>query len=153
MDDRPLRPARPRPDDFEVVFIEQGRLECETWYRARRTTINRWLEESGKTQLIERRAAFVKHLRAQRREPKPITRQEARSRLADRRIHPGVVRRAAHFMRSIRNGGWVVAPMPNGDWLVGTRRRSPAELLDMAVRRGFDRRAANLQVRAEDGIG
>lgn len=143
-------PPRPVPDDFEVIFVEQGRLECEAWYRARRTTVNRWLEECGKDRLIAKRASFVKHLRDTRRCERP---RERPSIIPDRRRVPdALVRRAAHYLRSVRNGGWVVAPQSDGMWLVGTRRRSPAEVVDMAVTRGFDRRAANLQIRAEEGV-
>lgn len=144
------RCLRPIPGDFEVVFVEQGRLECEAWYRARRTTVTRWLEESGKERLIEKRAAFVKHLRLQRKVPKPSLRSRP---VADRRkVSFSLARHAANFLRCIRNGGWVVAPTPDGDWWVGTRRRSAAELVDMAVQRGFDRKAANLQIAAEEGV-
>lgn len=144
------RSPRPRPDDFEVVFVEQGRLECEAWYRARRTTVNRWLEESGKERLIAKRASFVKHLRDKKRMNRP---KERPSVIRDRRrVSDVLARRAANYLRSVRNGGWVVAPCPDGNWLVGTRRRSPAEVVDMAERRGFDRKAANLQIRAESGV-
>lgn len=141
------RPLRPVPEDFEVVFVEQGRVECEAWYRARRTTIDRWLEESGKQRLIDKRAAFVKFLRAQRKAPKPVERP--RRAMDRRKVPPALVRRAANFLRCVRNGGWVVAPTPEGDWWVGTRRRSPAELVDMASQRGFDRRAVIQQLKME----
>lgn len=151
MQEKQTRPLRPVPGDFEVVFVEQGRLECEAWYRARRTTVDRWLAECGKQRLIDKRAAFVKHLRMQKQAPKPVERQAvARDR---RKVAPALVNRAANFLRCVRNGGWVVAPTSDGDWRVGTRRRSAAELVDMAVQRGFDRTAANLQIRAEERVG
>lgn len=143
------RPLRPVPDDFEVVFVEQGRLECEAWYRARRTTVTRWLEECGKQRLITKRAAFVKHLRQQSKAPEPVRRPSPKR--DRRRVSFALVHRAANFLRCVRNGGWVVAPMSDGSWMVGTKRRSPAELVDMATQRGFDRRQANLQIRAEEG--
>ena len=143
-------PPRPVPDDFEVIFVEQGRLECEAWFRARRTTVNRWLEQCGKERLIAKRASFVKLLREKRNCPRPSERVSV---IADRRkVSPALVRRAANYLRAVRNGGWVVAPKSDGSWLVGTRRRSPAEVVDMAVARGFDRRLANLQIRAEEGV-
>jgi hypothetical protein len=40
-------PQRKRPDDFDVIFVEQGRVECERWYRASRITVNRWMDEAG----------------------------------------------------------------------------------------------------------
>jgi hypothetical protein len=53
------------PDDFETIFVEQGRLACEDWYGARRTTVTRWLEESGKEELIRQRRLFWRFQRAQ----------------------------------------------------------------------------------------
>lgn len=150
---RSSRPRRRIPDDFAIVFVEQGRLECETWYRVGRITVNRWLAESGKTKLIARRAAFVKHLRDRRKPPAPVKRNTAQTIRDKRRVSPALARRAAHFLRCVRNGGWVVAPVSDGDWLVGTRRRSPVEVVDMAVARGFDRVEANLQLKAEEGVG
>ena len=50
-------PPRQRPEDFEQVFLEIGRLACEEHYRASRSTINRWLSQSGKARLIALRAA------------------------------------------------------------------------------------------------
>lgn len=146
----PRQPPRPRPNDFEVIFVEQGRLECEAWYRCRRTTVDRWLEEAGKARLIAKRAAFVKLQREQRKAPKPSHRTVTQTLRDNRRCSPALARKAAHFLRCVRNGGWVCTPAPDGQWLVGTRRRSPAEVVDMAVQRGFDRRAANLQIAAEE---
>lgn len=145
-------PPRRVPDDFEVVFVEQGRLECEAWFRARRTTVNRWLEECGKTRLIAKRAAFVRHLREQRRAPKPVQRSVGQIARDRRRVSPALARRAANFLRCVRQGGWVVSPLTDGEWLVGTRRRTAAELVDMAVQRGFDRRAVGRQIKAEGEI-
>ncbi len=161
-DDR-ARPIRTRPDDFEVVFVEQGRLECEAWYRVRRTTVTRWLEESGKDRLIAKRAAYVKHRRdngtwltraSSLVEHRDVSRPApARAAVTDRRrVSPGVARRAAHYLRCVRNGGWIISLAGDGNWRVGTRLRSAAELVDLAVAKGFDRRAANLQARLEDGV-
>lgn len=142
--------ARIRPDDFEVIFVEQGRLECEAWYRCRRTTVDRWLEEAGKARLIAKRAAFVKQQRERRRAAKSPRKTVARELRDNRRCPPALARKAAHFLRCVRNGGWVCTPATDDTWLVGTRRRSPAELVDMAVQRGFDRRAAVQSIRAEE---
>jgi hypothetical protein len=141
-------PLRPCPDDFDVIFVEQGRVGCESWYRARRSTINRWLEERGKKRLIDARAAFVAHQRAngrwltrssrlvECRAPKP---QRATGTIRDKRKVPVLVaRHAAQFLRVNRNGGYIVSPTPTGDWWVGSRRLSPAQMLDLARGRGFD---------------
>jgi hypothetical protein len=57
-------PLRRCPDDFAVIFVEKGREACEAWYRARKTTVTRWLIESGKVDLIDKRAAYVKSMRS-----------------------------------------------------------------------------------------
>lgn len=147
---RKPRPLRPPPADFVVVFVEQGRLDCEHWYRARRTTVTRWIHESGGRALIERRAAFVRHLREQGKAGKAAPAPERVKQGRDVAI--GLVRAAAHFLRSVRNGGWAIVPLDNGEWIVGTHRRSPGELVDMAARRGFDEQAVNLQLACEEGV-
>lgn len=141
------RQSRPCPDDFEVVFIEQGRLECETWYRARRTTITRWLEESGKKRLIAKRAAFVKHQRDLRKGTK--LKDQASDPVADRRkVDHRLAEHAASFLRSVKNGGWAIHARPDGLFVVGTMRRSAAEVVDLAVRKGFNKRRAIEQIKA-----
>jgi hypothetical protein len=152
--------VRAVPDDFDVVFVEQGRLECEAWYRVGRSTVNRWLDERGKDRLILRRAEYVQSMRTQGRwltrasslvehrevsRPRPVA-----EKINDRRrVHPSLARRAAHYLRCVRNGGWIISPAQDGHWRVGTRLRSAAELVDLAERKGFDRKAANLQIAAE----
>lgn len=151
---------RPVPLDFEIIFVEQGRLECETWYRVGRKTVNRWLNEVGKEGLIERRAAFVRSQRSQgrwlTRASSMIDRRAPRKSIAtqikdDRSVSPAMANRAARYLRSVRAGGWVVARKPDGNWIVGTRPRSAAELVDLAERKGFDRKLAALQIAAEEG--
>lgn len=146
------------PDDFEVVFVEQGRLECEAWYRCRRTTVTRWLEECGKERLITRRKAFVSAMRKQgkwltrasnmveHRQPRKTVREQISD---SRRVSPRIARRAADYLRCVRNGGWIITHAADGNWRVGSRLRSPAELVDLAERKGFDLIAANLQMMAE----
>lgn len=145
-------PPRRCPDDFDVMFVEQGRLGCEAWYRARRGTVTRWLVERGKDRLIKARAGYVKHQRAT---GKWLTRQ---SRLVDHRpARPAVrglpirdrrkvsftlARHAAQYLRIVRHGGHIVSPTPDGDWWVGSRRLSAAQMLDLACSKGFDRAAA-----------
>ncbi len=143
-------PQRRCPDDFDVIFVEIGRLDCENWYRASRITVNRWLAERGKARLIKLRAEFVEHLRRQARMPKAAP---ANPRCIDRRrVDPALAQMAANHLRSSRNGGWMVSANENGDWWVGTVRRSPAELLSIAERKGFDTAKANLQIKAARAV-
>lgn len=147
-------PLRACPDDFAVIFIEKGREACEAWYRARKTTVTRWLVESGKEELIVKRAAFVKSMRSQGKwltrssrlfethRVKPATIRET---IRDRRkINPLVARHAAQYLRIIRNGGFIVSQAPNGDWRVGTRLLSAAQMLDLAFGKGFEIAAESL---------
>jgi hypothetical protein len=140
--------SRPCPPDFDVVFVEQGRLECEAWYRARRTTITRWLNERGKARLIEKRAEFVKHQRSIKRS-KGSQAIVARS-IDSRQVDPKLVEIASRFLQSRAGGGWVVYLCECGNWMVGTHRRSPAQVIDMADRKGFDKRRALEQIRVFD---
>lgn len=157
------RILRAVPDDFEVVFVEQGRLECEDWYRAGRTTINRWLRECGHDRLVAKRAAYVAMLRGEGKwltrasslvEHRDVSKPRAVAAvLTDRRrVSPSLARRAANYLRCVRNGGWIISAAGDGSWRVGTRLRSAAELVDLAERKGFDRKAANLQIAAEEGV-
>lgn len=143
------RPAiRKCPDDFDVIFVEQGRDGCVDWYRAHKLTVTRWLEDRGKARLIEARAAFVSH---QRKNGKWMTRSsnlvEVRKSLPTRleairdprKVNPTLARHAAQHLRIIRHGGFIVSIASNGDWRVGTRLLSAAQLVDFAVAKGFDR--------------
>lgn len=155
-------PLRKCPDDFDVIFVEQGRVGCEAWYRARRDTINRWLGDRGKQRLIDARAAFVAHQRANGQwitrstrlvEHCPTGQTPRLQAIRDRRkINPTLARHAAHFLRISRNGSYIVSQAQSGDWWVGSRRLSAAQMLDLAVSRGFDPDAVNLQVEAERGV-
>jgi hypothetical protein len=130
------------------MFVEQGRVGCEAWYRARRDTVTRWLVERGKTRLIEARAAFVAHLRANGQWITRSTRLvEVRATgqtprlqaIRDRRkINPTLARHAAQFLRVTRHGGYIVSMAQSGDWWVGSRRLSAAQMLDLARAKGFD---------------
>lgn len=149
--------ARPVPDDFAIIFVEQGRLACEAWYRARRTTVNRWLDESGKRDLIGKRAAYVRSLRRQgkwitratnmvekRKAPKP-----SQHRIKDsRKIDPELATAAANFLRCVRNGGWRIVDQGDGTFVVGIRVRTGAELLELAMRKGF---IVDLHIQARRG--
>lgn len=155
-------PLRKCPDDFEVIFVEQGRLGCEAWYRARRDTVTRWMRECDAVRakrkqptLIAARAAYVAH---QRREGKWLTRSSClvehreiprptiRQSIRDKREVPAVVaRHAAQHLRIVRHGGFIVSQAPNGDWRVGTRLLSAAQMLDLARARGFEDKVVILQ--------
>jgi hypothetical protein len=143
------KPARECPADFDAVFVSIGRLDCEEFYRARRDTITRWLTESGKCRLINARAAYVADLRAKgewitrgtkmvaHREINPIKITVQRG-TSDKQVHPEVARQAAQHLRVMRNGGLFVSPIGYGEWWVGTRRLSAADMVDLARNRGFD---------------
>lgn len=155
-------PLRQRPDDFEVIFVEQGRVGCEPWYRARRDTVTRWMREcdverfaAGLPMLIAARAAFVAHQRSQgnwitrqtplvtRRDiPKPARSQPIRDR---RKVSFTLARHAAQYLRIVRHGGFIVSPTPQGDWWVGSRRLSAGQMLELARSKGFDERALTMQ--------
>lgn len=144
-------PLRQCPADFDVIFVEIGRLDCEAWYRARRTTITRWLEECGKERLIRQRHEYVRLLRLQGKKPQGTPAiQVATDRSPP---HPEVARQAAAFLRIRCNGGWMVSPTGHGDWFVGSGRKSAGEMVAMAEARGFDVARANLQAMAPQGVG
>jgi hypothetical protein len=153
-------PPRPCPDDFDVIFVEQGRLECEQWYRARKTTISRWLDERGKARLIAARATYVAHQRSRgewmTRSTKLVAHHQVRAAaqvlpIRDRRkVSFILARHAAQFLRVVRNGGFIVSPSPCGDWRLGTRMLSPAQLVDFAISKGFDPLA--LQSECDAGV-
>ena len=155
-------PLRACPDDFDVIFVEQGRVGCETWYRASRSTVNRWMDERGAKRLIAARKAYVSH---QRKAGRWVTRQtrmvehkDVRPKLRsgpvrDRRtVSFTLARHAAQHLRIVRNGGFIVSLTGQGDWWVGSRRYSAAQMVDLATAKGFDRRSAALQADGEEGV-
>ena len=156
-----VRELRPCPDDFDVIFVEQGRLACESWYRCRRTTVNRWLEERGKQRLIRARADYVASKRKAGEwitrasslvKRHSLVRQTVRQRINDRRRVPNsLARAAARHLRISRHGGWIVSPAADGEWFLGTRRVSAAELVDFAKRKGFDADSVDLQDEGHSG--
>lgn len=136
----------PVPAQFEVVFVEHGRLACEAWFNASRITVNRWMRQCGGKRLRELRAAFVKHGRNMAHpidgKPQPGVQQ------ADPLLP--IARMAADFIRQSRYGGWPVSKIQDGDgWRVGTVIRSSEELIVMAVKQGFDRAAAEAEAERE----
>lgn len=140
--------SRPCPADFDIIFVEMGRFECEAHYRARRTTITRWLEERGKARLLKRRALFVKYQSDLKRRTKSKPNGAAIAPKDRRRPDPKLVEIAGRFLQSPNGGGWVAYACDCGNWIVGTRRISPAEVIDMAERKGFNKRRALEQIRA-----
>ncbi|MGJ0508912.1 MAG: hypothetical protein ACR652_17650 [Methylocystis sp.] len=154
-------PPRPVPDDFDVIFIEQGRDQCESWYRASKRTVNRWLDERGKERLIAARADYVKHQRGNgrwiTRSTRMVEHREIRALsvraapIRDRRkVSFTVARHAAQYLRIRRNGGWIVSPAGKDEWWLGTRRVSAAQMVDLAKSKGFDAVAA---LQGEHGEG
>jgi hypothetical protein len=156
-------PPRACPDDFDVIFVEHGRVECERWYRASRITINRWLKERGKKRLIKARAAFVAHQRSQgkwlTRSSRLVEHRDVRATVPQsqpvrdrRKVSFPLARHAAQFLRTIRNGGYIVSPTPQGDWWVGSKRLSAAQMVDLAKEKGFDPRSTALQVDGREEV-
>jgi hypothetical protein len=134
------------PDDFEVIFVEQGRLACEDWYRARRTTVDRWLILSGKQRLISERAAFVEHKRASKRQqerPEQVE-QDHQESLQDREL----AKLAAAYLRRPSVHGGVIISQGNG-WLFGVNPCTSRELIEKAERKGFDIEQALADIQAE----
>jgi hypothetical protein len=127
----------PCPSDFEAVFLEIGRLACQEHYRVGRDTVNRWLEQHGKQRLIETRAAIVR----KRADAKRLDRHDVAKIL--RHAYPtddapvALVEQAAQFLRLRRNGGWPVSRSADGMWMVGISRKTGAEVIEIAKRKGF----------------
>jgi hypothetical protein len=128
---------RPCPEDFDVIFVERGRLECEVWYRASRWTVSRWMIERGKTRLVAERAAFIRHLRDERRAKQPKRAVAVETGPIDEALQ-AIARKAASFLRISRYGGWMITASPDGSWLVGTVRKTSDQIIAMAERQGFD---------------
>lgn len=155
-------PLRPCPDDFDVIFVEKGREACTPWYRARRETVTRWLTERGKDRLISERAAYVASRRASGswitrqtamiavRQVKVVRVQPIRDK---RKVTFTVARHAAQFLRINRNGGWTVSQAQDGNWWVGSRRLSAAQMVDLATGKGFDPTAVSLQPDEQRAVG
>lgn len=147
-------PLRPCPPDFDTIFVEIGRVDCETYYRAARITIDRWLLERGKDKLIELRAAFVEHQRAKIRKGK-----EPKQAAAQLQPPPDAVKvstclaqLAANYLRKSRHGGWMITRTLEGNYRTGFTLRSPAQLLDLAISRGFDVELASQECDISDRL-
>lgn len=132
------------PADFEATFVDIGRLACEERYRAAETTITRWLNECGKDRLTSLRAEHVRNRRGEAKiEKHPATIQDFRF------VDPVIAKAAAHYLRVKQNGGWMISMAKDGDWHVGITRKSSAQLVDLAMRYGFD--AATLKGESDVG--
>lgn len=136
--------ARACPDDFEIIFVEKGRLECESHYRARRTTVTRWLEETGKKRLLKKRASYVRY---QRQLKKPKATKPKKLHKPRRKIDPKLADMACRHLQSSAGGGWVAYRNDDDSFIVGVNRMTPGKMLDMAISNGFDKRRALEQIR------
>lgn len=142
------------PSDLADVYVVKGKHMLEAHYGVRKSVMLRWLSELDEGLLKRKRQAFVRNERSAnrlRRVPSSTLRrltivQDARP--ADIRV----VRMAADFLRCVRNGGWIISRTQFGDWLVGMRKLSPYELIEMAIAKGFDAKAAALQAEGSAGV-
>lgn len=123
---------RPVPDNFVEVFLDRGWDGLQYIFRTHNSTIARWVREAGGDELRARRAAAVQ---ARRQKNKNVPIQAIAP--IECRHDPEVIRDAAHFLRHPRNGGWIVAPTNQGDWRVGSMRKSGDDIVAMARNRGF----------------
>jgi hypothetical protein len=118
---------RPCPADFVEVYLRIGWDGIEDHFHAHKTVIKRWVGENGGDELKARRREAVRASRRSRAGP-----------VADGvSVAPATVAEAAHFLRGREGGGWMVSATGKGDWRVGTMRKTPAEVVEMARRRGF----------------
>lgn len=148
------------PDEFEKVYVQQGRLACESYFRANRKLVDSWLRASGKQRLIDARSSFVAEQRSNGQwitrqtklvEHREIKRPPARESVRDRRrISDALARHAAQYLRVVRNGGFIVSPASDGNWWVGSKRMSAAQMVDLAVKKGFE--APHLHCDLGDGV-
>jgi hypothetical protein len=126
---------RPCPPDFVETYLRIGWDGIEDHYRAHKHTIKRWVQECGGDELKALRREAVRETRRSRayirgRVPEPV--------VDGIEVDPEIVTAAAQHLRHPHSGGWIVSPTGAGDWRIGTMRKSPAELVEMAGRKGFD---------------
>lgn len=143
----PMPPApktpRPCPDDFDATYIAYGYDECEMIFRAAPMTVKRWLLERGAERLRKARAEFVARERAAKRALKAMPKRKPTPVVRDGIAVPAeILAEAANFLRTMRNGGWFVAPTKRGDWWLGTMHKTPAQIVEFAAARGWDLEAA-----------
>lgn len=132
----------PCPADFEAVFVEIGRLVCEEHYGAGHKQVTAWLEQSGKDELIAKRKEYVREKRRREASVSRATMRRIRDSVRPEREarRPGyrIARQAAHHLRIVRNGGWIVSLAGGGKWWVGAKKVTAAEMIEMAKKVGFD---------------
>lgn len=126
---------RPCPPDFVDVYLQIGWDGIEDHFRAHKHTIKRWVQECGGDELKARRRDAVRASRLSRSfirgtVPEPVSDGIA--------VAEEIVAAAAQHLRRPSGGGWVVSPTGKGDWRIGTMRKTPAEVVEMAIRKGFD---------------
>lgn len=141
------------PDCFPTNFVELGRSGCELEYAVGRKRIVQWLDQSGrKDELIAARERFLKAKRERDQRADMSLRAAPRSiRITDtRKVPRPIAERAARHLQRSRSGGWVVYCICNFEahWIVGTRRMSAAQMLDLAIEKGFDVERAKRQINA-----
>jgi hypothetical protein len=137
---------RPVPDEFEVVFVEQGRIACEPYFNASRITVTRWLRQCGFKRLRDSRAEFVRHQRSLAKSQMPLHADDKPSTIDT--LLP-VARMAARHIQTSRYGRWPLSMREGGGWFVGTAVKSSEELIAMAERQGFDRHGAQVEADRE----
>jgi hypothetical protein len=146
--------SRPCPDDFASVMVEIGRFGCADHYGVRRATINRWLEECGKDELIERRAVLV-HARAHARWTKRLAEKIKPAPVAidpGTPVNPALAMLAAQHLRRPPGGGWVVFSTGKNRWCVGLMRLNASAMLAMSVKRGFDAEGAKIALAVQRSV-
>lgn len=130
------RLSRHPPEEFEQMFVRLGRVACETHFRASRRMIDSWLRQIGKSCLIDSRKEIVTRGRQKTRR---LPSSQRRMVIVEdsRPASPIIAAAAAHYLRVVRNGGWIVSRTQFGDWRVGMKRLSSHQVIEMAVSKGF----------------
>jgi len=141
---------RPIPDDFEVLFVEIGRLACEENYGVGDNTITRWLKEAGEERLKRLREDYVRQ-----RDRDARLRLLATGRVHLRRkgevphLSAEIVAAAARFVCHAR----VLSVASSRDRpRVDIFPRTATELIDLAERLGFDVETATLKETTQSGV-
>lgn len=136
------------PVDFAEVYVRLGWEAIADHYGMHWRKVARCIDECGREMLKERRAQYVREHRQRR--VNYVTGK--RFPPADDGIstNPAIVAAAAAYLRIQRHGGWMVSATGQGDWRVGSIRKTPFQLIEMATAKGFD--AAAVTLKPEGGI-
>lgn len=126
-----FRVRRKCPPDFERVYVALGHKDSMKHYGAGPTTIKRWISECGGSNLVDQRRANSLSVSDMSTILKMAFPRKGR-------VSFTLARHAAQHLRIRRNGGFTVSPAPNGFWWIGTKKITAAELVEMAVKKGFD---------------